>query len=70
MRVDVSASAKTRQEQAVLRDLDVRRIVEATPEEITAWIEENVTNLATAKTVLKTFAKLLVILARRAGASL
>lgn len=50
---------------ALLQDPLITGLRKRTPDQISTWIDNNVNNLADAKGVLKSMARLLVVLARR-----
>ena len=51
--------------QAASADAFVQNFIKSTPAEVTGYIDTNVTDLASAKTVLKKMALMLLLLARR-----
>lgn len=67
MQRSVSARPEKKLAVALAKDADVQALMSATPAQIDAWVEANVTTLAAVRRVLKLLLKLLVIAMRRQG---
>lgn len=65
MRLNVQASATQKEDMEVKSDSFMQNIASKSPAQIDAWIEANVTSLASAKPVLKALAKAVNLLAKR-----
>lgn len=65
MQLNVQAKPEEKDRQSANADAMVQSFQAMTPTQAAVWIDANVNNLTAAKTVLKAFAKMLVILARK-----
>lgn len=63
--VQAKAAQEAADAQAAREDAAIAAIAAMTPAQAAAYVENNVTNLAEAKAVLKTMAKAICVLARR-----
>lgn len=65
MRINLMPDANTRHRAEVKRDAVLVALKDATPQQIEAWIDNNVTSLAEARAVLKALAKAVALLIRK-----
>ncbi len=65
MRFDARATQEQHDELTALSDTLIQALQTKTPAQVATWIDVNVTDLASAKTVLKALAKIIVIVVRR-----
>ncbi len=65
MRVNIKSPAAIKDEHTIRNNPDIQQIAQMTPQEVGAYIETNVTNLASTKRVLKWLAMICVWLVRR-----
>lgn len=65
MRLNLQASSKEKDRRSAKADALVQTFQGMSPTEAAAWIDANVHNIATAKNVLKAFAKILVVLSQK-----
>lgn len=65
MQLNVQAPQEEKDRRSAREDAMVQSFQNMTPAQAGAWIDANVNNIATVKVVLKAFAKMLVILARK-----
>lgn len=61
MRLDLQPDQNTRDAQEAKNDAVVIALANAGPQQIDAWLDANVNNLADAKRVLKTLTKIVVL---------
>lgn len=67
MRVKNKASQRKHDKHAVKVDTLLANLRSKTPQQAADWVEDNVTDLASAKQVLKAFAKVIVVLSKEVG---
>jgi|GEM_PF-5949005 len=67
MPINVKASRAIKEARATKHDAVMRQLASARPAQIDAWIDKNVTDLASAKDVLKALAKAVVMRERQSS---
>lgn len=65
MRRDIQGPQVEKDRRALAEDALIQALKNNTPAQVEAWVESNVNNLAEAKVLLKTMAKVVAWLARR-----
>ena len=65
MRVDVIAPQEEKDKDEVRRDPTLKLLSSSRPQQIEQWVDRNVTDLDSAKTVLKTLAKAVALLSKQ-----
>lgn len=67
MRADLTSDAKMKTDAAVKKDALLEQLKSATPQQIDAWCDNNITNVNEAKEAFKTLFKLAAYTLRRLG---